>query len=37
MAKISLVDSTWTCGCGSLNAGYRITCGECGKPKQKNN
>ncbi len=23
------VDSTWTCGCGSLNAGHRKTCGGC--------
>ena len=29
----SYVDSTWNCGCGALNAGYRETCGACGKPK----
>jgi hypothetical protein len=23
------VDSTWTCGCGSSNAGHRKTCGGC--------
>ena len=23
------VDSTWTCGCGGLNAGHRKTCGAC--------
>ena len=25
----SAVDSSWTCGCGSLNAGWRTTCGGC--------
>ena len=23
------VDASWTCGCGSLNAGWRTTCGGC--------
>tara|TARA_B100000795_G_scaffold188749_1_gene143623 strand:+ start:575 stop:676 length:102 start_codon:yes stop_codon:yes gene_type:complete len=29
--KESLVDAAWTCGCGSLNAGSRETCGGCNK------
>ena len=29
----SYVDSIWKCGCGSLKAGYRETCGACGKLK----
>lgn len=24
-----LVDNTWVCGCGALNAAYRETCGRC--------
>ena len=30
-----LVDNVWWCGCGSLNAAYRETCGKCDKPKPK--
>jgi hypothetical protein len=30
-----LTDNTWKCGCGSLNAAYRETCGKCDKPKPK--
>jgi len=37
MSKISLIDSTWTCGCGSLNAGYRKTCGGCEEREIKKN
>lgn len=32
-----LVDNTWTCGCGALNAAYLTKCGRCGKEKTKNN
>jgi len=28
-----LVDTTWNCMCGALNAGYRETCGKCNKTK----
>ena len=29
-------DNMWTCGrCGSFNASYRETCGECDKDKPK--
>jgi|TARA_R110000796_G_scaffold196816_1_gene313224 hypothetical protein len=31
--KNNLVDTSWICGCGSLNAGYKNTCGECNKEK----
>ena len=24
-----LVDNTWVCKCGALNAAYRETCGRC--------
>lgn len=27
----SSVDTAWTCGCGSLNAGSRETCYDCDK------
>ena len=30
-----LVDNVWRCGCGAMNAVYRITCGSCEKPKPK--
>jgi hypothetical protein len=30
-----LVDNSWNCGCGALNAAYRETCGKCDKPKPK--
>ena len=26
-----LVDSTWNCTCGALNAGYKTICGKCNK------
>ena len=35
--KISNVDSIWTCGCGSMNAGYRKTCGGCEEREIKEN
>jgi hypothetical protein len=28
-----LTDTAWTCSCGSLNTGYRKTCGSCKKTK----
>lgn len=28
-----LVDNTWICKCGALNAAYRETCGNCGYTK----
>jgi len=28
-----LVDNTWTCSCGALNAAYRLNCGNCEKEK----
>jgi hypothetical protein len=30
---ISLVDQSWTCGCGALNAAYMLTCGNCNNDK----
>jgi len=30
-----LVDNTWNCGCGALNAGYLKTCGRCENTKPK--
>ena len=30
-----LSETMWNCECGSLNAGYRTTCGMCDKPKTK--
>tara|TARA_B100000780_G_scaffold11375_1_gene7808 strand:- start:1194 stop:1313 length:120 start_codon:yes stop_codon:yes gene_type:complete len=33
MEKITLVDKAWTCGCGSLNAHHRETCGGCNQVK----
>jgi len=35
----NLVDNSWNCGCGALNAAYRETCGRCNKPNPqvKNN
>jgi|TARA_R100001377_G_scaffold67164_1_gene42487 hypothetical protein len=35
MSKPTLVDLLWVCGCGSMNAAYRETCGGCNKPKEK--
>ena len=29
----SLVDESWTCGCGALNAAYMLTCGNCNNNK----
>ena len=29
----SLVNTTWNCACGALNAGYKETCGKCNKTK----
>jgi len=29
----NLVDSTWNCGCGALNAAYLEKCGSCEKEK----
>ena len=31
--KDYLVDNTWVCVCGALNAAYRKTCGRCNKAK----
>jgi len=31
---MSLVDQSWICGCGALNAGSRETCGSCDKEKE---
>jgi hypothetical protein len=33
MEKITLADTAWTCGCGSMNSAYRTTCGGCNKLK----
>tara|TARA_B110000459_G_scaffold156330_1_gene170999 strand:+ start:39 stop:161 length:123 start_codon:yes stop_codon:yes gene_type:complete len=30
-----LVNNTWNCGCGAMNAAYRTTCGNCNKLKPK--
>ena len=32
-SKEYLVDNTWNCGCGALNAAYRVTCGACEEVK----
>ena len=32
----SLVDKTWNCICGALNAQYNSKCGNCNIPKPKN-
>ena len=32
---MSLVDESWDCGCGALNAGYLEFCGRCNEPKPK--
>jgi len=29
----SLVDNSWQCGCGALNAAYLEFCGKCNKQK----
>jgi hypothetical protein len=34
--KFNETDKMWICGCGSLNASWRETCGGCGKDKPKN-
>ena len=34
---MTLVDSTWTCGCGSLNSGYLTSCPDCDARKTPNN
>jgi len=34
---VSEVDSTWTCGCGGLNAGSRTTCGKCEEEEDRKN
>jgi len=31
--KNNLVDTTWSCDCGAMNAGYKNTCGKCNKEK----
>jgi len=28
-----LVDNTWQCKCGTINAAYRTNCGNCEKEK----
>ena len=33
MSNNSLVDNTWICECGALNAAYLIVCGKCNKKK----
>lgn len=30
-----LVDNTWKCGCGALNAAYLKNCGRCNESKPK--
>ena len=30
-----LVDNSWICGCGALNASYLENCGRCDNPKPK--
>jgi len=30
---VNLVDDTWTCTCGALNAAYNTKCGNCEKEK----
>jgi len=30
---MSLVDESWTCGCGALNAAWLTECGNCDKEK----
>ena len=30
---MNLVDESWTCGCGALNAAYMLTCGNCNNNK----
>jgi hypothetical protein len=32
---MDLVDNSWTCGCGALNAAYLKNCGRCNKPNPK--
>jgi hypothetical protein len=29
----NLVDNTWFCSCGALNAAYLVKCGNCEKEK----
>jgi hypothetical protein len=31
----NLVDSTWYCSCGALNAAYKTECGNCEKQRNK--
>lgn len=33
MGNNNLVDHSWTCDCGALNAAYKETCGGCNKIK----
>ena len=30
-----LVDNSWNCGCGALNAAWLENCGKCNKPNPK--
>lgn len=32
--KTSLVDQSWSCGCGALNAPWLDKCGDCNKEKE---
>lgn len=34
---MNYVDGIWNCGCGAMNAAYRIECGKCNKLKQISN
>tara|TARA_R110000796_G_scaffold8846_9_gene30124 strand:- start:1360 stop:1464 length:105 start_codon:yes stop_codon:yes gene_type:complete len=34
MGELNLVDNSWNCGCGALNAAYRTVCGGCNKIKE---
>ena len=31
----NLVDNTWNCTCGALNAAYRLNCGNCEKERNE--
>lgn len=33
---MNYVDGIWNCGCGAMNAAYRIECGKCNKLKKMN-
>lgn len=33
---MNYVDGIWNCGCGAMNAAYRIECGKCMKTRKMN-